>query len=656
MVLFNKSIINTYCTLSHKYGIFTSMMKYFILLCLFSSIFFMGQKKDPEIEKMLVKYRSNLNENLDSSIYYINKIKIISEKKGDNFYLSKGYYGLGYCFYQKGDIKKAQNYINTSIPIAYKSNNFQTLALAYNQLGLIKNNESNYQVAIQLFLKSLKISEKNGLNEKSITLKNLGNLFLSQNDTVQAIKYYTEDYQFTKDRELIADHFGSCNNLAIIERKKNPDLALQHFNNALSIAKQLNHKRWQYDVHINLSILYMSDNQYKNFNKTLFHLDAVKKLIENIGDSNLYFLYYYNFGGYYYKKGQYSDAIDYYFKAEKIAQNSSVPLDYKISLMDDLNTVLEKNGDYKKAYEYQKIYNRLNDSIFSLEKTKNINEIITRYEVDKKNNQIQLLNQQKELQEKKNKLVIVTSLLFIFILIGFLYFGYKRSQFLKKLRHQENINHHQEKEKLLQEQELKEMNALIKGQDFERNRIAKDLHDGIAGDLAGIKLLLAKENVDLNNKNLEKIQENLSDVFQEIRQISHNLSINSLKNKNLKNLLSDLEANYRKRNEFNFDVHIYPEDALDDLSEIKKINIYRVLQELLNNISKHAKATEVELSVNRHLDDINIIITDNGIGFSIDEKGIGLKNIQERLEIISAVINIHSDKTKGTSVIIELKS
>lgn len=632
------------------------MMKYFILLCLFSSIFFMGQKKDPEIEKMLVKYRSNLNENLDSSIYYINKIKIISKKKGDNFYLSKGYYGLGYCFYQKGDIKKAQNYINTSIPIAYKSNNFQTLALAYNQLGLIKNNESNYQVAIQLFLKSLKISEKNGLNEKSITLKNLGNLFLSQNDTVQAIKYYMEDYQFTKDRELIADHFGSCNNLAIIERKKNPDLALQHFNTALSIAKQLNNKRWQYDVHINLSILYMSDNQYKNLNKTLFHLDAAKKLIEDIGDSNLYFLYYYNCGGYYYKKDQYSDAIDYYFKAEKIAQNSSIPLDYKISLMDDLNTVLEKNGDYKKAYQYQKIYHKLNDSIFSVEKAKNINEIITKYEVNKKNNQILLLNQQKEFQEKKSKLVLVSSLLFILILIGILYFVYKKSQFQKKLRHQENINHEQEKEKLLQEQEIKEMNALIKGTDSERNRIAKDLHDGIAGDLAGIKLLLAKENLDLNNKNLEKIQDNLSDVFQEIRQISHNLSISNLKDKNLKNLLSDLEANYRKRNEFNFDVHIYPEDALDDLSEIKKINIYRVLQELLNNISKHAKATEVELSVNRHLDDINFIITDNGIGFSIDEKGIGLKNIQERLEIISGVINIHSNKTKGTSVIIELKS
>ncbi|MCI3937529.1 sensor histidine kinase [Chryseobacterium aahli] len=615
----------------------------------------MGQKKDPEIEKMLVKYRSNLNENLDSSIYYINKIKIISEKKADDFYLSKGYYGLGYCFYQKGDIKKAQSYIYASIPVALKSDNFQTLALAYNQLGLIKNNESNYAVAIQLFLKSLKISEKNGLNEKSITLKNLGNLFLSQNDTIQAIKYYKEDYQFTKDKELVADHFGSCNNLAVIERKRNPGLALQYFNTALSIAKQLDHKKWQYDIDINLAVFFMSDNKYKNFNQALSHLNAAQRLINEIGDSSLYFLYYYNSGGYYYKKGQYSEAIDYYLKAEKISKDPKISLDYRISLMDDLNNALEKNGNYKSAYLYQKIYHQLHDSIFTIEKTKNINEIITKYEVNKKNNQIQLLNQQKEFQEKKSKLVMVTSLLCIFILIGFLYFGYKRSQFQKKLRHQENINHHQEKEKLLQDQKLNEMSALIKGQDFERNRIAKDLHDGVAGDLAGIKLLLAKENVDLNNKNLEKIQENISVVFQEIRQISHNLSINNLKEKSLKNLLLDLEATYQARNEFNFDVHIFPENALDDLSEINKINIYRILQELLNNISKHANATEAELSINRHLNDINIIITDNGIGFNIDKKGVGLKNIQERLETISGEINIQSDLDKGTSIVIELK-
>lgn len=648
MFLYNKCIPNHYCKLYHDYGIFTSMMKYFILLCLFSSILLMAQKKDPEIEELLTKYRSNLNENLDSSMYYINKVKIVSEKKDNQFYLSKGYYGIGYCFYKKGEIQKAQKYIYAAIPIAVKSDNFQTLALAYNQLGLIKNNDSDYQTAIKLFLKSLKISEKNGLSEKSFALKNLGNLFLSQNDTVQAIKYYQEDYQYTKDKNLVPEQFGSCNNLGLIMRKKNPALALEYFKKALSIAQKLDNKRWQYDIYINLSVLLMSDNQFKNFSQTLSYLNSAKLLIEDIGDPNLYFLYYYNLGGYYYKKKQYPEAINYYLKAEKTAENTEIPLDYKISLMDDLSTVLEKNKEYEKAYHYQKTYHKLQDSIFSTEKVKNINEIITKYEVGKKNDQIQILNKQKELQEKKNKLVVITSLLSIFILIGLLYFGYKRSQFQKKL----NL---QEKEKILKEQELKEMSALINGQNIERNRIAKDLHDGVAGDLAGIKLLLAKENTYLKNENLQKIQENLSEVFQEIRKISHNLSINNIKEKTLKNLLSDLKDSYQQRNEFSFDVYIYPENAIDDLDEIKKLNIYRILQELLHNISKHAKATEVELSINRHHNDINIIIVDNGVGFDVHKKGIGLKNIEERLKIISGEMNVQSEMNKGTSVIIDIK-
>jgi signal transduction histidine kinase len=173
--------------------------------------------------------------------------------------------------------------------------------------------------------------------------------------------------------------------------------------------------------------------------------------------------------------------------------------------------------------------------------------------------------------------------------------------------------------------------------------------------LAGIKLLLAKENADLNNKNLDKIQDNISNLFQEIREISHNLSINNLRDKNLKDLLLDLKTIYEQRNEFSFYLYIYPENALDDLSEIKKINLYRILQELLNNISRHAKATEVELSVNRDLNDINIFITDNGVGFCMNVKGVGLKNIQDRLEIISGEINIQSTQDKGTTVIIDLK-
>lgn len=632
------------------------MKNIFTIIFIFYSTFFICQQKDAEIEKLLTVYRSHLKSNIDSSIYYINKIKDVSIKKKNDFYLAKAYYGLGYCNYQKKNIKNTEYYVNKALSLALETNNYEVLALAYNQLGLINSDNSNYDAALKLFLKSLDIAEKNNLdNNKSYALMNLGNLFRAQKDTVAAIKYYQEDYNFAKEKNMTDEQFGSSSNLALMVKNRDPKLALQYYYTALSIAEKLNYKIDQLIIHINLSHFFLNNKKYKNPDKALIHINKLKELIETIGDPSLYFYYYYNLGIYFGKKNQTSESIKNFQKAEEIFKTSGISLDEKISLMQDLYKAFEKEGDYKQANLYQQNFHKLNDSIFTLKKNKDITEIITKYGVDKKNAQIQLLNQQKELQGRKNKLIIISALFFIFLLAGILYFVHKRSQFQKKLRHQENINHQQEKEKLLQEQELKKMTALIEGQNSERNRIAKDLHDGVAGDLAGLKLLLANENKQLNNKNLEKIQDSLSHVFQEIREISHNLSINNIKGKKLKDLLFNLQSSYQKRKEFAFEMHIYPENAVDDLDETKIIDIYRILQELLNNISKHANANDVDLSINRHDDDINIILSDDGIGFDVSKQGVGLKNVQERLQTLSGKINIDSQKDNGTTVIIEFK-
>ncbi|GAA5090951.1 hypothetical protein GCM10023210_17800 [Chryseobacterium ginsengisoli] len=632
------------------------MKKNFTIAFILCSIYCICQEKDVEIEKLLTTYRSYLNSNLDSSIYYINKVKDVSIKKENKFYLAKAYYGLGYCNYQKGNIKNTEYFVNKSIPIALESKNSDVLSLAYNQLGLVNSDKGNYETALKLFLKALDIAEKNNLDKnKSYALANLGNLFETQNDTVSAIKYYQEDYNFTKEKNMIVEQFGSCSNLALMVKNRDPEQALKYFNIALSIAEKLDYKIEQFTIHVNLSHFFLNNKKYKNPDRALIHINKSKELIESIGDPSLYFYYYYNLGIYFGKKNQTSESIKNFQKAEEISKTSGISLDEKISLMQDLYKAFEKEGDYKQANFYQQNFHKLNDSIFTLKKNKDITEIITKYGVDKKNAQIQLLNQQKELQARKNKLIIISALFFIFLLAGILYFVHKRSQFQKKLRHQENINHQQEKEKLLQEQELKKMTALIEGQNSERNRIAKDLHDGVAGDLAGLKLLLANENKQLNNKNLEKIQDGLSHIFQEIREISHNLSINNIKGKKLKDLLFNLQSSYQKRKEFAFEMHIYPENAVDDLDETKIIDIYRILQELLNNISKHANANDVDLSINRHNDDINIILSDDGIGFDVSKQGVGLKNVQERLQTLSGKINIDSQKDNGTTVIIEFK-
>jgi len=168
---------------------------------------------------------------------------------------------------------------------------------------------------------------------------------------------------------------------------------------------------------------------------------------------------------------------------------------------------------------------------------------------------------------------------------------------------------------------------------------------------------LNQENKNIQNDSLDKLQNDLSVVFQEIRNISHNLSQNYTQNKMLKSLLQDLKLSYKKRSNINFEINIFPENATDNLEEIKKQHLYRVFQELLQNAFKYSNATEIELSINKNEDDLNIIFEDNGVGFNMENfKGIGLKNIEERLKIIDAELKIDSHPGRGSAFIIDIKN
>ncbi len=215
--------------------------------------------------------------------------------------------------------------------------------------------------------------------------------------------------------------------------------------------------------------------------------------------------------------------------------------------------------------------------------------------------------------------------------------------------------HQQEIVRLEQEKEIKRVNGVLEGQNQERNRLAKEIHDGIGGSLAGIKLQLSQENTSLKNENIEVVINQIGSAFNELRAISHNLSFNFLKDKNLENLVNQLKIDHESRDEFELDVVVFPENSLSNLSEFIKHNLYRIIQELITNVSKHASANKVLLSFTRHEKVLNIILEDNGVGF-VNKKsgGIGFKNIQERIISLNATIVFDSLLHQGTTIIIDI--
>lgn len=189
------------------------------------------------------------------------------------------------------------------------------------------------------------------------------------------------------------------------------------------------------------------------------------------------------------------------------------------------------------------------------------------------------------------------------------------------------------------QQEISKLQGLIEGEEAERERLARDLHDGIAGDLAAIKHHLSFLN---QQKQLPEEKEQMDELIQivdksvvQIREISHNLSPSSITNfgliKAIENYCRKTEQHYPLK------IHIKVQDENPEISERNEIHIYRIIQELINNILKHADATDAYLTIRQHLSELIIHVEDNGKGFSMDSHsdGIGFGNIASRVKFLN---------------------
>ena len=212
----------------------------------------------------------------------------------------------------------------------------------------------------------------------------------------------------------------------------------------------------------------------------------------------------------------------------------------------------------------------------------------------------------------------------------------------------------------LQVQEQKKMEAVIESQEKERKRIAEELHDSVGQMLALIKLNLSgmESSEELPNPGINqliiKTSQLLDESIDEVRTISHNLMPPDLKNKSL----TEITENLLKRNGLEYQFQTY--GLTDNLSEAIKFTLYRIIQEIMHNIIKHASAKHIDMSITRTDDGINLMVEDDGIGFntSLVNSGLGLKNIHSRVKLLNGYFDVDSSLNRGTiyNVTIPLKS
>lgn len=630
------------------------MKKILIVFLLFHNVFFC-QKQDKDIEVLIEKFESSLNTYPDSAYVFITKAKAISEKKNNDFLLTRCYYKLGYYFYVKNEISKSKYYLNKTILLGEISKNHKALASAYNQLGIIDMEKSDFNNSLKKLLKSLKIAEKNNLAvSQCSSLINLANLFEFQKDTTKAKNYYLRSIQISKRNGLKDYDMYGYSNLAFLIRNSEKEKSISYNKKVFAIAIELNDENQQFVSLINLSDGYLSFDTKASYDKAFKCLQRAEILAYKLKNKQNLFYVFFNFGGYYNKINDYKKAEDYYFKAKELSK-SGIDNEQLLNLSRALELNYKSKGDFKNAYLYKEKHQKFKDSIFTIDKSKVFQDIQTKYEVEKKNLKINLLSKEKIIEKNNKLLVIYISIMLLIPLMLLLFFYRNRIKLQKIISQKENELFVQEKVKLQQEQELKRIIGHVEGQDIERNRIAKEIHDGIGGELAGIKLNLSQINDEIKNEKISTIIKQLATLFSELRNISHNLSSNLLKNKDFSKVLLELKREYEDRKEFVVEITIFPDNAFQTISINTKHQIFRIIQELLANVSKHANAKNVSIAITSYDEMINIIVEDDGKGFEENHKtGIGLKNIEERVMSLNGEITIDTKLNKGSSIIIDL--
>jgi signal transduction histidine kinase len=271
----------------------------------------------------------------------------------------------------------------------------------------------------------------------------------------------------------------------------------------------------------------------------------------------------------------------------------------------------------------------------------------TQFETEKKDKsiaeqQIKLNKQELNLikNQKQKQLYYISIALLILLSFGIWYF-FKQRQKLKN----------KEIEALKKSQEIAKLEALIDGEEKERKRIAQELHDGLNGDLSAIKYRLSTlEDSGLSaidTENITKVINMIDESCAQVRSISHNLMPSSILEYGLVETIKEYLIKINTSDNFRIDFQCFGNYIA--LAKKNETIIYRIIQELVTNILKHARASEAMIQLNYRDDELIITIEDNGIGFNLDvaSKGIGHKNIHTRIEFLNAQMDVDSS-SNGT--------
>lgn len=559
---------------------------------------------------------------LDSALYYYRYALDLSKKTNDTFSKAGLLSNIGLTYLHKGDLLNALSFFleaRTSFELIAPGS--RELASTYNNIGLVYIRVEDYSKALTFFNRALPIYESiSDTLGMGALLHNLADTYFRTGRLLEAVNTLIESIEIKKE---INDLRGLCiayNKLGVIKIETDSlDSALGWLGKAIALAKEIDNKDAIISSYHQKQKIFALQGNYKkaiNYNRMALDMALETGARRREADSYTHFA----------------------------------------SLYRQIN-------DFRNAYLYLQRSLELRESLSSQQHLGEVYDLLLGFEMQKKSDEIALLTQQQKVQmleienqelllAKRNQQIFIVfgilCLLIMFVL--FIYFRHLKYKHVQELKSEVALLNYKE------QQTKKVLDAESK----ERKRIGEELHDGLGQLLSLLKMNITDqiehirpEQTD-HYKKLQSLHVLTDNAIDELRNASHNLSPVLLQTKGLSVSINDLVNRLRKSNKHEIELDINGLDV--PMDSVIEHSVYRIIQELINNIIRHAEAKRISLQLVKNSEELSLFVEDDGKGFDTRniQAGMGLNNLMTRVDNLGGTMDIDSMPGRGTIVSINI--
>ena len=637
------------------------------VLILFSPLHVAGQT----LSEQLNRYQSLRRSSPDSATLLLQTLIKDYQDRPDHWALGELYKEEGMLHYRARALDDAISSFESSAKNYLQADSLRGWGRSKMNIGIVLSRAGHLDSAYTYFAEARKTFDDLGAaQEQAMVAINLGNLYRQQGDLDNAQKEYRRHQQLATSRRDTAEMLKAWNSLGGCALLK-PDLdsAKYYFEEGIDLLDAWGHPEAGASFWQNLGTIH---DQQGDYEKARLAYESSLDIARPSKDWKNVIAATYNLGWIANRQGRHREADRYFMEA--IEHTQAIGERSKLAKMyATYSKVLADRGQHEEALAYHRRSAALSDSIRNAESDRHIADLREEYEAEQREREIETLNlredalqadidkeeAEKELAQSQFYWTLGLSAAVVILLLALLRNYILRQRNLKLANQQASQQRQLELEQVLITHERERTEAVIEGAEAERQRVARELHDRLGSMLSTAKLHAeitegrVKSQPEKAAEPARTTSQLIDEACVEVRQLAHQMAAGPLAEEGLPPALEKLGTVMRAAGSYEVQILCYGlEERLPTAMETQ---IYRIVQELVNNVIRHAQAKELTIQVIRRDDSVNLTVEDDGIGFDPQgtDHGLGLASIQRRATSIGGEMQLNTAPGKGTSINID---